>query len=97
MINSFIDELSKKKEISYLLYLSDHGEDVGDSKNSCFCHHDKKRTPSMMNIPFIIWLSPEYKKENYIGNDVLIKNLKTKYNTESGLSNPDYDKKKSIF
>ena len=106
VINSFIDELSKKKEISYLLYLSDHGEDVGDSKNSCFCHHDKKRTPSMMNIPFIIWLSPEYKKENYIGNDVLIKNLKTKYNTEnvihsiiklSGLSNPDYDKKKSIF
>ncbi len=104
VINSFIEELKKQNQISYLLYFSDHGEDAGDTVNSCFCHHDGIRTEPMLQIPLILWLSPEYKKSYDL--KISKKDLEKSYNTEnlihtiiklSGLSNPDYEKAKSLL
>ncbi|MCR5506736.1 MAG: phosphoethanolamine transferase [bacterium] len=104
VINSFIDELKKQNQISYLLYFSDHGEDAGDTENSCFCHHDGIRTKPMLRIPLVLWLSPEYKKNCEL--NISTEDLEKPYNTEnlihtiiklSGLSNPDFEADKSLL
>ena len=90
---------------SYLLYLSDHAEDVDIYGNAYFCHGNiyKKK---VLEIPFILWLSSEYKKYNssFVAN--LIRNLHKSYEINLlthallDLSMLDYelvDKTKSIF
>lgn len=104
VINEYIEMLKKQGGLSYLLYFSDHGEDAGDTENSCFCHHEELKTQPMLNIPFIVWVSDRYKK---LRKDYISKfNLDKQYNTEhlihsvmslSGLSNDDTDKSKSVF
>ncbi len=106
-LNTYIDMLKKKNEVSYLLYFSDHGEDARDTSDSCFCHHDTHRNRKyMLNIPFITWVSDKYKNQRMSFVNGFNNKLSNPYNTEhfihsvmslSGLSNPDIDKTKSIF
>ena len=98
--------MKQEKKISYLLYFSDHAEDVRDADDSCHCHSEPIATPQMFRVPFVLWLSPEYKaaREAYAAA------LKTRtgryYNTEhlihsladlSGLLNFDIEYQNSIF
>ncbi|GHT88653.1 hypothetical protein FACS1894113_1570 [Alphaproteobacteria bacterium] len=89
---------------SYLLYFSDHGEDVTEDPESPHCHNESIASPPMFRIPFIIWLSDEYKKlnENFIKNW----DLNKQYNTGdvihsiidlSRLNCDSFNKNKSIF
>ncbi len=64
ILYKFIDMLNKKNENSCLLYFSDHGEDVRDTQDCIFFHSDTLASPMMFSIPFIIWLSENYKKTN---------------------------------
>ena len=69
--------LLKQENINgYMLYFSDHGEDAGTTdKNIFHGHNESISTKPMYEIPFILWLSEKYKKENkekinYIQNSI---------------------------
>lgn len=64
VLSEFIELLKKQNENSYLLYLSDHGEDVRDDPDCCFYHSPSIATPPMFSIPFFVWISEKYAKTN---------------------------------
>jgi len=81
VVSHFIHRLKKSQIKSSLLYFSDHGEEVYD--NIDFVGHtpDKILTPHMVEIPFILWQSEEFKSQRkldfksnrkYILNDLSI-------------------------
>lgn len=47
---------------SALVYFSDHGEEIFESRNFAG-HAYEKISAHMCEIPFVVWLSPEYRKE----------------------------------
>lgn len=106
VLGKIIDVLAKRKEFSYMLYFSDHGEDVYEDERSSFAHADFIGTRHMYEIPFILWLS-DYYKENMpdIVNDIEkfknrpynIQNLTNTITELSNLESPDIDKTKSLF
>lgn len=50
---------------AYLLYFSDHGEDISASPESCRCHiGDQYATPPMYEIPFLLWTNQAFKRSN---------------------------------
>ena len=50
---------------AYLLYFSDHGEDISASPDSCRCHiGDEYATPPMYDIPLMLWTNKAYNKNN---------------------------------
>ncbi len=63
IVNSIIDEVKNEHSKAYVLYFSDHGDDVFETMND-FGHLDSKGTDPMYQVPFIIWLSEQYKNEN---------------------------------
>lgn len=100
---SSIIELVKEANInSYVLYFSDHGEEVFNEYDY-FGHHESIGSNAMFEIPFILWLSDQYKKKSTINFQ---KKLDRKYNLEdfiysfSELSRIQFDQfqpEKSIF
>jgi heptose-I-phosphate ethanolaminephosphotransferase len=76
IISSIVNLVKEKRELSYILYFSDHGEEVFDDKVYSGRSFDNI-TPGMYQIPFILWLSDEYKKHRCIDG-----NLNNPYSTE---------------
>ena len=106
VISAFLSELEKQTGIAALLYISDHGQDIEDTPGSCHCHTPEKTTPPMLEIPFILWLSPEYKQKRPDLAARAAAALNKTYNTRdfihtvidlAGLSNRDFQTGKSIF
>lgn len=66
ILSKITKAISKRKEQSFVLYFSDHGDDVRLEKDSCHCHttNPKKQTPQMYEIPFILWFNHSYQKNN---------------------------------
>ena len=65
VIADILAKMLKLKEDSYLLYFSDHGEDISASPDSCRCHNsDEYATPPMYDIPLMLWTNKAYKKSN---------------------------------
>ncbi|MFN2261327.1 MAG: sulfatase-like hydrolase/transferase [Psychroflexus sp.] len=61
MVDEIIDRVEAQNQKSYVLYFSDHGEEVFFDRDF-FGHNDSDiPTRSMFEIPFFVWLSPEYK------------------------------------
>ncbi len=62
-----------------LLYVSDHGEDVYDSRPDKYLFRDDSiATDPMYEVPFIAWLSPAYTQENpeFSGSIAVARNRK---------------------
>lgn len=88
-------------EYSGLIYFSDHGEEVYDIRDFSGHAYEKVST-YMCEIPFLVWLSPKYRKER---SDLEI-DINRPYSTEdvifsiSDLANlkyQDYNDARSIF
>lgn len=60
ILDSLINILSETRAVSYLLYLSDHGEDLYDDTRMKFLHPPVPPSKYVAHIPFFIWTSPEY-------------------------------------
>lgn len=60
VICRMIDEVKKIGGESYVLYFSDHGEEVHDWR-VCAAHSSEMPSPLMLEIPFILWLSEDFK------------------------------------
>ena len=64
MLSEIFKRVQKEKESSsFILYFSDHAEGVS-LLNACFCHADSKKDYEQLEVPFFLWLSDSYKKEN---------------------------------
>ena len=58
---NLIDSKTKNQIVS-VIYLSDHGENVYDENDNVGHDYSKNLPKANVEIPFIVWLSPEYKK-----------------------------------
>ena len=62
IVNELLEKLKSKNTSSYFLYFSDHGDDVFDDQNTAG-HSEYIGTNGMFEIPYITWLSPEFKNK----------------------------------
>jgi heptose-I-phosphate ethanolaminephosphotransferase len=73
VIAELIETLRSRHESSCLLYVSDHGEDVYDSRPDKYLFRDESiATDPMYEVPFFVWFSPEYIRDNreFVEHDV---------------------------
>jgi len=101
-----ITEMIKiQNKYSYMIYFSDHGEEVYDCRAE-ISHEETNPTAFMFEIPFITWFSEDYKKHNKSKTDSLTFYLNRKYQTDdvihsiidiSNLHLNRYEPSKSIF
>ncbi|MBD3270928.1 MAG: sulfatase-like hydrolase/transferase, partial [Elusimicrobia bacterium] len=63
VVSQIIKRIKKENTASYVLYLSDHSEEVFDSRD--FVGHEEIiGSRFMVEIPFIIWTSDQFQKNN---------------------------------
>lgn len=62
IVRNIIETVRKENTASYVVYFSDHGDEVYDTMD-LMGHNEYFATPPMHEIPFIVWLSPEYKNQ----------------------------------
>ncbi|WP_226064259.1 sulfatase-like hydrolase/transferase [Kaistella polysaccharea] len=100
IISEIIKEVEKTKSKSYVLYFSDHGEDVYETIDMS-SHSNEKGTKPMYDIPFILWRSEKFKMEE----NKFIFDTDRKYVTDnllytlsdlSSLSFKEFDSTKSL-
>jgi len=101
ILNEVIKDLKKSGEMSAMLYLSDHGQDINDTEE---CVLTARTWPNGYEVPFVVWVSEKYRKNNtdFIkGWDTNKKYVtdKTAYSLIdlARLSHPDIDLSSSIF
>lgn len=65
VVSSLIKDYAKSDPNGFLLYLSDHGEDVFDSAgHNTLGRNEAKPTAPMYTIPFIAWASPKWRESH---------------------------------
>lgn len=69
VLNAVIDRLKTLNANSFMLFLSDHGEELFTDLNIAG-HNEDTPTKSMYEIPFILWQSEKYKEYRTIDTDV---------------------------
>jgi len=69
VLNAVIDRLKTLNANSFMLFLSDHGEELYTDLNIAG-HNEDTPTKSMYEIPFILWQSEKYKEYRTIDTDV---------------------------
>ena len=62
-ISQTIRALEETKTDAFLVYTSDHGEDIFDDSRNGFLHSSPIPNYFQLRIPFIIWYSNEYKND----------------------------------
>ncbi|MHC8386672.1 phosphoethanolamine transferase CptA [Pseudomonas sp. MDT2-39-1] len=63
VVSSLIKDYAKSDPNGFLMYLSDHGEDVFDSPgHSTLGRNEAKPTSPMYTIPFMAWASPKWRE-----------------------------------
>lgn len=65
MIEQVIQKVEKQVGESYVMYFSDHGEEVFLDQDFAG-HNDDNPTPSMFEVPFIIWINQDF-QDNFDG------------------------------
>jgi glucan phosphoethanolaminetransferase (alkaline phosphatase superfamily) len=63
ILSEFTKQLEKLNAISYMYYVSDHGENLYDDERELLTHGYSNPTKYVMNIPIITWNSDLYKNQ----------------------------------
>ena len=63
IVRSIIDQIKALEDKSLVIYFSDHGDELYDTIDFVG-HNEYLATKPMYEIPFIVWMSDKYKKEN---------------------------------
>ena len=102
IISQLISILHKQSDKNTaLVYFSDHGEEVYETREFAGHAYEKVST-SMCEVPFLVWMSPEFRMQR----QDLVLDTKRSYSTSdflfslsdlAGLHYSDYDDKRSIF
>ncbi len=100
VIYNIIEEVKKQNASSFVLYISDHGEDVYQINDSA-SHTVNLGTHPMYDVPFILWTSKKFKnKGNFkyeIKRKFMLDNLIYSIADLSGITFEEYIDEKSIF
>lgn len=102
VIYSFIQELKKlEDEHTAMVYFSDHGEEMYDYREFAG-HAYEKVSPTMCEVPFILWMSTSYKSSRQdlifdTGRPYSTSDLVYSISDLAGLYYNDYDDSKSLF
>lgn len=108
LYNDFIvDEIIRRfeNENAIVIYVPDHGEEVCDT-SSRFGHYDGTINRSLIEIPFIIWTSPKFRKAYPGLESQIASSVDRPYMTDDmihtvldimGIETPEYDPSKSII
>lgn len=105
IVSSIIDIVRKQSEYSWVLYFSDHGEELFEYRDM-FGHQAGNFSRYMCEIPFILWVSDKYKAANRDIFANMHDYLSRPYSTEdvihsiSGLSKlryGDFDRGRDVF
>ncbi|GHT27965.1 hypothetical protein FACS189432_05270 [Bacteroidia bacterium] len=99
--DAILSELEKVNESAYLLFFSDHGEEVYETRDARG-HIMSNVYPCQCQIPFVLWRSEKYKEEN---SDIIIDTTRPysiedviySLSTLSKLEYQDNDQSLSIF
>ncbi|MBE6381825.1 MAG: phosphoethanolamine transferase [Lentisphaerae bacterium] len=103
VVSRFIKALDSVGGMSFLLYFSDHGEDIYDTREDKPLGHSQLANLPMTAVPFMFWTSERYRE---LRPDVAKRQAKESYRLEdaihtvidlASLSNPDFVKSKSIL
>ena len=78
VISEIIKDLKLTNTKAFALYLSDHGEDVYETLNFTG-HLESNGSKPMYDIPFVLWQSDKFKKDN----SEFIFDINRKYSTEN--------------
>ena len=105
ILAEIIKKLKTQKGINYLLYFSDHGEDVFDTVTTKLLGHSELANEPMTSVPLRIWLSKELEKARpdirqratHLNKPYKLEDLIHTIIDISSLSNKDYNPKKSIL
>ncbi len=108
VLSRIVATLKERNESSFMLYFSDHGEDVYDSRPDKYLFRDPGlATDPMVEVPFLVWFSPRYVAENreFVTRDVAgavhrpFQNVELYHSLISlmRLSHPLYDASKDLF
>ncbi|EJM88125.1 MULTISPECIES: phosphoethanolamine transferase CptA [unclassified Pseudomonas] len=103
VVSSLIKDYAKTDPNGFLLYLSDHGEDVFDSAgHNTLGRNEAKPTAPMYTIPFMAWASPKW-RENHdwsfagdLGRPYSSSHLIHTWADLAGLSFDELDRSKSV-
>lgn len=103
-IYDVIELVKESKRPSVVIYLSDHGEELYDDENLYIGHGSPDLRKEAIDIPFLIWCSPEYLKSNdsldfnrFVDNEYNSGNLFHTLADVMSLSFDEYDASKSIL
>jgi heptose-I-phosphate ethanolaminephosphotransferase len=67
VVATLIEQMKKSGQNGYLVYFSDHGEEVYDYPNRLFAGREEAApTPAMYSVPFLVWRSESWKRNNRI-------------------------------
>ncbi len=101
VVRNVIEIVRKQNAMSYVLYLSDHGQEVYDDIEFHGQTNDELVTKNMYEIPFFLWTSSVYQN-----NSVIADNTRKRYVTDdlihsiadlSKISAKEIDSTRSIF
>lgn len=103
VVSSLIKDYAMSDPNGFLLYLSDHGEDVFDSAgHNTLGRNENKPTAPMYTIPFMAWASPKW-RENHdwnfaadLGRPYSSSHLIHTWADMAGLSFDELDRSKSL-
>ncbi|EUB84840.1 phosphoethanolamine transferase CptA [Pseudomonas sp. GM30] len=103
VVSSLIKDYAKSDPNGFLLYLSDHGEDVFDSAgHNTLGRNENKPTAPMYTIPFMAWASPKWREThdwNFaadLGRPYSSSHLIHTWADLAGLSFDELDRSKSL-
>jgi len=105
IVASIIDIVKAQNEYSWVLYFSDHGEELFEYRDM-FGHQAKNFSRYMCEIPFILWVSDKYRAANrdiftnmnyYLARPYSTEDVIHSISALSKLRYADFDKSRSIF
>lgn len=86
LLTTIINELKNKKAI--LIYLSDHGESLGENGNYFHGKPLNIAPKEQFDIPFIIWFSDKYAQTN--NGNIYMKNIQKKLDNHDKISHDNF-------
>ncbi|PWC14312.1 hypothetical protein B4923_05235 [Brenneria roseae subsp. americana] len=103
VVSSLIETFARHQPNGFLLYFSDHGEDVYETPpHNVLGRNEGAPTRAMYTIPFILWQSPEWQKNHprqyvrYTDRKYSITDLIHTWADLAGLSHDFYEPEKSL-
>lgn len=105
VVSELIKNLDKGTGQQALIYFSDHGEEVYDTRDEPFSgRNEYKPTPAMYTVPFIVWGSREYLAENdaatwqsYVNRSYTISDFIFTWAEVAGLDFDGFDTSRSLL